>query len=148
MQKGANLSASLLFLYHTFDWLNQQNIPKLQVAVYLFLLNWSTIFILRKPLLSLNTTVIMYGEVWKIGRFYCLCLRLLWWNVLTQRKLPFKIEFKYVLFHKPAFHRLINSPFEKKTTVLMWGKRIAAEQQKIQQFLSGLLLKDILLHCI
>ena len=30
----------------------------------------------------------------------------------------------------------------------MWGKRIAAEQQKIQQFLSGLLLKDILLHSI
>ena len=30
-------------------------------------------------------------------------------NVFTQRKLPFKIEFKYILFHKPAFHRLINT---------------------------------------
>jgi len=48
-------------------------------------------------------------------------------NVLIQRKLPFKIEFKYILFHKPAFHWLIHSPYEN-TTVSMWGKRIVAEQ--------------------
>ena len=39
MQKGANFCAALLLLYHTFDWLNQQNLPKLQVAVYLYILN-------------------------------------------------------------------------------------------------------------
>jgi len=49
-----------------------------------------------------------------------------WLNVLTQRKLPFKIELKYILFHKPSFHRLIHSTYEN-TTVLMWGKRIATE---------------------
>ena len=39
MQKGANFCTTLLLLYHTSDWLNQQNIPKLQVAAYLFILN-------------------------------------------------------------------------------------------------------------
>ena len=39
MQKGANFCATLLLLYHTSDWLNQQNLPKLHVAVYLFALN-------------------------------------------------------------------------------------------------------------
>ena len=35
MQKGAiNFCTTLLLLYHTSDWLNQQNLPKLQVAVY------------------------------------------------------------------------------------------------------------------
>ena len=48
-------------------------------------------------------------------------------NVFTQRKLPFKIEFKYTLFYKPAFHRLIDSSSEN-ITVSMWGKRIAEEQ--------------------
>ena len=38
MQKGANYNANLLLLYHTSDWLSQQNLPKLQVAVYLFIL--------------------------------------------------------------------------------------------------------------
>ena len=42
MQKGANFYTTLLLLYHTSDWLNQQNLPKLQVAVYLFILHWST----------------------------------------------------------------------------------------------------------
>ena len=32
-----------------------------------------------------------------------------------------------MLFHKPAFHRLINS-LSENTTVSMWGKRIAVEQ--------------------
>ena len=48
-------------------------------------------------------------------------------NVFTQRKLPFKIEFKYKLFHKPVFDLLINSSSEN-TTVSTWEKFIAAEQ--------------------
>ena len=44
------------------------------------------------------------------------------WNVFTQRKLPFKIELKYILFHKPALHRLINSSPEN-ITASTWGKR-------------------------
>ena len=39
MRKGANFCTTLLLFYHTSDWLNQQNLPKLQVAVYLFILN-------------------------------------------------------------------------------------------------------------
>ena len=78
MRKGANFCTTLLLFYHTSDWLNQQNLPKLQVAVYLFIVNWSTIFLSTKSLLSLNTTVILCGEHWKIGSFYCLCLRPLW----------------------------------------------------------------------
>ena len=39
MQKGANFCTTLLLLYHTSDWLNQQNLPKLQVAVYLSLID-------------------------------------------------------------------------------------------------------------
>ena len=39
MQKSANVYTALLLLYHTSDWLNQQNLPKLQVAVYLFILH-------------------------------------------------------------------------------------------------------------
>ena len=38
MQKGANLCTNLLLFYHTSDWLNQQNPPKLQVAIYLLFL--------------------------------------------------------------------------------------------------------------
>ena len=39
MQKGANFCTTLLF-YHTSDWLNQQKyLPRLQVAVYLFIFN-------------------------------------------------------------------------------------------------------------
>ena len=60
-------------------------------------------------LLSLFTTVV-------IGR-----------NVYTQIKLLFRIEFKYILFHKPTFHQLINS-WSENTTVSMWEKLIAAEQ--------------------
>jgi len=130
MQKGANFCATLLLLYHTSGWLSQQTLPKLQVAVYTFIHNWSTIFLSAKSLLSLNTTVILHvcGEHWKIGSFYCLCLQLLWLvECFNTRKLPFKIEFKYILFHKPAFHWVIRSPYEN-TTVSMWGKRIAAEQ--------------------
>ena len=37
MQIGANFCTAWLLLYHTSDWLNQQNLPKLQVAVYLFI---------------------------------------------------------------------------------------------------------------
>ena len=48
-------------------------------------------------------------------------------SVLAQRQVPSKIEIKYILFQKPAFHRLINSRYEIKT-VSMWGKCIAAEQ--------------------
>jgi len=39
MQKGANFCATLLLLYHTSDWLNQQTLAKLQVAVYIFTRN-------------------------------------------------------------------------------------------------------------
>ena len=38
MQKRANFCTTLLLFYHTSDWLNQQNLSKLQVAVYLFIL--------------------------------------------------------------------------------------------------------------
>ena len=38
-QKGANFCTTLLLLYHTFDWLTQQNTLKLQVAVYIFIFN-------------------------------------------------------------------------------------------------------------
>ena len=31
MQKGASFCTTLLLFYHTSDWLNQQNVPKLQV---------------------------------------------------------------------------------------------------------------------
>ena len=75
-----------------------------------------------KLLLSLFTTVVIGSKIF------------------TKRKLPFKKEFKYILFHKPAFYRLINSSSEN-TTVSTRGKRIAAEQQKMIQFLSGSLLK-------
>ena len=34
--------------------------------------------------------------------------------VFTQSKLPFKTELKYILFHKPAFHGLINFSFENE----------------------------------
>ena len=78
MRKGANFCTTLLLFYHTSDWLNQQNLPKLQVAVYLFILNWSTIFLSTKSLPSINTAVILCEEHWKIRSFYCLCLRLLW----------------------------------------------------------------------
>ena len=78
MRKGANFCTTLLLFYHTSDWLNQQNLPKLQVAVYLFILNWSTIFLSTKSLPSINTAVILCEEHWKIRGFYCLCLRLLW----------------------------------------------------------------------
>ena len=37
MQKGANFCPTLLLFYQTSDWLNQQNVLKLQVAVYLFI---------------------------------------------------------------------------------------------------------------
>ena len=43
MQKGANFCTTLLVCYHTSDWLNHQNLPKLQVAVHLFIFNLSTI---------------------------------------------------------------------------------------------------------
>ena len=39
MQKGANFCTNLLLFNHTSDWLNQQNLPKLQVAVYFFIFN-------------------------------------------------------------------------------------------------------------
>ena len=39
MQKGANSCTTLLLFYHTSDWLNLQNLPKLQVGVYLFILS-------------------------------------------------------------------------------------------------------------
>ena len=39
MQKGASFCTTLLLLYLTSDWLKQQNLPKLQVAVYLFILH-------------------------------------------------------------------------------------------------------------
>ena len=39
MQKGANFCITLLLFYRTSDWLNQQNLPKPQVAVYLFIFN-------------------------------------------------------------------------------------------------------------
>ena len=63
-----------------------------------------------KLLLSLFTTVV-------IG-----------WNVFTRRKLPFKIKFKYTLFHKPAFPWLTNASSENTLfqwieSVLPWNNR-------------------------
>ena len=46
MQKGANFWATLLLLYHTSDWLSQQNIPKLQVAEHVYYMY--ILFILNK----------------------------------------------------------------------------------------------------
>ena len=37
MQKGANFCTTLPLFYHISDWLKQQNLPKLQVAAYLFI---------------------------------------------------------------------------------------------------------------
>ena len=42
MQKGANFCTTLLLLYHNSDWLNQQNLPKLQIAVYSLILSLRT----------------------------------------------------------------------------------------------------------
>ena len=39
VQKGANFCTTFLLLYHTSGWLNQQNLPKFQVVVYLFIPN-------------------------------------------------------------------------------------------------------------
>ena len=39
MQEGANFCTTLLLLYHTSDWLNQYKLPKLQLAVYIFIRN-------------------------------------------------------------------------------------------------------------
>ena len=39
MQEGANFRTTLLLLYHTSDWLNQYKLPKLQLAVYIFICN-------------------------------------------------------------------------------------------------------------
>ena len=127
MQRGANCCLILLLLYRTSDWLNQQNLPKLQVAVYLFNLNLSTIFLSTKSLPRLNATVSYVGNIGKSEAFivfvYDCCD---WLKCFHTRRLLFKIEFKYILFHiKPAFHRLINY-LSKNTT-----------------FLSGSLLKDV-----
>ena len=149
MQKGANFCTTLLSLYHTSDWLNQQNLPQLQVAVYLFFLNLSTIFLSTKSLPSLNTTVILCVgtlENWKL-LLSLFTTVVIGWNVFTRKKLLFKIEFKYILFsHKRAFHRLINS-WSENTTVSIWGKRIAAEQQKMPQFLFRSFLIDYISSC-
>ena len=39
MQKDANFCATLLLLNHTSDWLNQQNLLKLWLVVYIFIHN-------------------------------------------------------------------------------------------------------------
>ena len=122
MEKGANFCATLLLLYHTSNWLNQQNLPKLQLAVYIFIHNWLAIFLSTKSFPSLNTCMRYYHinpmrgtlENWKLllSLFTTIEIGL---NVLTQRKLPFKIELKNILFHKPGFHRLIHSLYENTT---------------------------------
>ena len=62
----------------------------------------------------------MWGTLKKVEAFYCLCLRLLWFiEMFTHKNLPFRIEFKCILFHKPAFHQLINS-WSENTTVSTW----------------------------
>ena len=66
MQKGANFFTTMLLFYRTSDRLNKQNLPKLQVAVYLFIFNSSTTFLSTKTLLSLNTIEIVCGEHWKL----------------------------------------------------------------------------------
>ena len=110
MQKGANFCTTLLFFYHTSDWLNQQNLPKLQVAVYLFIFNRSSTFLSTKSLPSLNTIEILCGEHWKIGSFSCLCYDCCdWLKCFNTKETTFQKRFKYILFHKPAFHRLLNS---------------------------------------
>ena len=44
MQIGANFCTTLLSFYRTSDWLNQQNLRKRQVAVYLYILNIDQLF--------------------------------------------------------------------------------------------------------
>ena len=50
----------------------------------------------------------------------------------------FKIGVKYILFHKPVFHRLIN--VRLKTQPFQYGKA-NDRTTMLQQFLSGSLLK-------
>ena len=134
MQNGANFCTTFLLFYHTTDWLNQQNLPKLQVAVYLFTLNWSTLWPFNKisseSKYRSNPMWAETLETWKVLWLSLFTIVVIGWNVFTQRELPFKIEFKYILFHKPTFHRLINSSSEN-ATVSTWGKRIAAELYKM-----------------
>ena len=52
MQKGANFGTTLLLLYHTSDWLKKQNLPKLQVAVHLFILQIDRLFSIQQNLFS------------------------------------------------------------------------------------------------
>ena len=125
MQKGANFWTTLLLSYHTSDWFNQQNLPKLQVAVYLFILSWcmyTKCIIIFLSLPSLNTSVTLCGKNWKLILPLFMTV-VIGWKVFTKRKLPFKIEFKYILFHKLAFHRLKNFS-SKNTTVPTWRKYI------------------------
>ena len=52
------------------------------------------------------------------------------WNVFTQRKLPcFKMELKYILFHKPAFHQLINF-LSENSQPFQCGKSVLPQSNK------------------
>ena len=86
-----NFCVTLLLLYHTSDWLNQENLSALH-----------SIFLSTKPLPSLNTTVILCGKHWKIWSFLSLLTTVvIGWNVLTQKGTTFQngvqIHFIYLL---------------------------------------------------
>ena len=57
-------------------------------------------------------------------------------------KLRFQIEFKYILFHKPAFHQLINYSSEN-TTVSTRKSVLPQNNRNLLQFLSGSLFNVV-----
>ena len=81
--------------------------------VYLFILNSSTIFLL-KSLESKYLCNLMWGRnIGKLEAFIVFVYNCCdWLKCFDTKKTTLKIEFNQFLFHTPAFHRVINSPSE------------------------------------